>query len=209
MAAVHLSNAVGGSLFLGFISAVAFATILAVVAGLTLAGASAVSHDLYASVIAKGRVSEDKEVRISKMAAIAIGIVAIVLGYIFENQNVAFMVGLAFAVAASCNFPVLLMSVFWKGTTTRGVLAGGFLGLASAIAMVVLSPAVWVKTFGFKAALFPYDNPALFSMAIAFGGIWLFSKLDASQRARSDQDAFEAQYLRSETGIGAAGAVAH
>jgi cation/acetate symporter len=209
MAAIHLGQAVGGALFLGFISAVAFATILAVVAGLTLAGASAVSHDLYASVIAKGRVSEDKEVRISKMAAIAIGIVAIVLGYVFENQNVAFMVGLAFAVAASCNFPVLLMSVFWKGTTTRGVLAGGFLGLASAIAMVVLSPAVWVKTFGFKAALFPYDNPALFSMAIAFGGIWLFSKLDASQRARSDQDAFEAQYLRSETGIGAAGAVAH
>ena len=107
---------------------------------------------------------------------------AIVLGYIFENQNVAFMVGLAFAVAASCNFPVLLMSMFWKGTTTRGVLVGGFLGLASAVAMVVLSPAVWVKTFGFKAALFPYDNPALFSMAIAFGGIWLFSKLDASQR---------------------------
>src|SRR5215203_968096 len=209
MAAIHLANAVGGGLFLGFISAVAFATILAVVAGLTLSGASAVSHDLYAEVIARGRTNERKEVNISKASAVVIGIVAIVLGYVFENQNVAFMVGLAFAVAASCNFPVLLMSVFWKGTTTRGVLAGGFLGLASAIAMVVLSPAVWVKTFGFKAALFPYDNPALFSMAIAFGGIWLFSKLDASQRARSDQDAFEAQYLRSETGIGAAGAVAH
>ena len=132
MAAIHLANAVGGSLFLGFISAVAFATILAVVAGLTLAGASAVSHDLYASVIAKGKVSEDKEVRVSKISAVVIGIVAIYLGYIFENQNVAFMVGLAFAVAASCNFPVLLMSVFWNGTTTRGALIGGLLGLITA-----------------------------------------------------------------------------
>jgi cation/acetate symporter len=113
------------------------------------------SHDLYASVIAKGKVAEDKEVRISKLSAIVIGIVAIMLGYIFENQNVAFMVGLAFAVAASCNFPVLLMSVFWKGTTSRGALIGGLLGLVSAVTMVVLSPAVWVKTFGFKAALFP------------------------------------------------------
>jgi cation/acetate symporter len=209
MAAVHLADAVGGSLFLGFISAVAFATILAVVAGLTLAGASAVSHDLYASVIAKGKVPEDKEVRLSKIAAIGIGIVAIMLGYIFENQNVAFMVGLAFAVAASCNFPVLLMSMFWKGTTSRGALLGGFLGLVAAVVMVVLSPAVWVKTFGFKAALFPYDNPALFSMTIAFVGIWLFSKIDASARARADREAFEAQYVRSETGIGAAEALAH
>ena len=203
MAAVHLSKAVGGSLFLGFISAVAFATILAVVAGLTLAGASAVSHDLYASVIAKGRASEQTEVRLSKIAAVIIGIFAIFLGYIFEKQNVAFMVGLAFSVAASCNFPVLLMSVFWKDTTTRGAFIGGFLGLFSAVAMVVLSPAVWVKTFGFPAAIFPYDNPALFSMAIAFGGIWLFSKLDTSARAARERAAFEAQFVRSETGIGA------
>jgi len=209
MAAIHLANATGGSLMLGFISAVAFATILAVVAGLTLAGASAVSHDLYAEVIARGRASEQKEVNLSKITAIVIGIVAIILGYIFENQNVAFMVGLAFAVAASCNFPVLLMSIFWKGTTSRGALLGGFLGLISAVAMVVLSPAVWVKTFGFKAALFPYDNPALFSMTIAFVGIWLFSKIDASARARAERDAFEAQYVRSETGIGAAEALAH
>jgi len=209
MAAVHLSNAVGGSLFLGFISAVAFATILAVVAGLTLAGASAVSHDLYASIIARGTSSEQREVRISKMSAILIGIVAIFLGYIFENQNVAFMVGLAFSVAASCNFPVLLMSVFWKGTTTRGALVGGFLGLISAVLMVLFSKAVWVTTFGYPAALFPYDNPALFSMTIAFAGIWLFSRLDSSQRARQEQDAFGAQYVRSETGIGAADAHVH
>jgi cation/acetate symporter len=209
MAAVHLANAVGGSLFLGFISAVAFATILAVVAGLTLAGASAVSHDLYAEVIARGRTTERREVNISKASAVVIGLVAIVLGYIFENQNVAFMVGLAFAVAASCNFPVLLMSVMWKGTTTKGALVGGFLGLVSAVAMVVFSKAVWVQTFGHPQALFPYDNPALFSMAIAFVGIWLVSKIDRSRQAEAEIAAFDAQYVRSETGIGAASAHIH
>ncbi|HEX2136269.1 MAG TPA: cation acetate symporter [Microvirga sp.] len=209
MAAVHLSAATGGSLFLGFISAVAFATILAVVAGLTLSGASAVSHDLYASVIAKGRASEQKEINLSKMSAVVIGIVSIVLGYIFEHQNVAFMVGLAFAVAASCNFPVLLMSIMWRGTTTRGALLGGLLGLISAVVMVVLSKAVWVTTFGYQREIFPYDNPAIFSVTIAFLGIWIFSKLDASQRAKAEQAAFEAQYVRSETGIGAAAAHVH
>ena len=211
MSAVHLSNAVGGSLFLGFISAVAFATILAVVAGLTLAGATAVSHDLYASVIAKGRASEEHEVRLSKISAVVIGIIAIFLGYIFENQNVAFMVGLAFAIAASCNFPVLVMSVFWKGTTTMGALIGGFLGLISATMLVILSPQVWENTFGNPkgSALFPYDNPALFSMALAFTGIWLFSLLDRSARAARERAAHEALYIRSETGIGASGAVAH
>ena len=209
MAAVHLSRAVGGDLFLGFISAVAFATILAVVAGLTLAGASAVSHDLYASVIAKGRASEATEVRISKISALVIGLFAILLGYVFENQNVAFMVGLAFAVAASCNFPVLAMSIFWSGTTTRGAVVGGFLGLASAITMVILSPAVWVKTFGFPQAIFPYDSPALFSMTIAFLGIYLVSKLDRSARGDAERAAFEAQFVRSETGIGIASASAH
>lgn len=209
MAAVHLANATGGSLLLGFISAVAFATILAVVAGLTLAGASAVSHDLFASVFARGRMSEQREVTISRIAALLIGVIAVYLGYIFEKQNVAFMVGLAFAVAASCNFPVLLMSMFWKGTTTTGALIGGLLGLAVAVVMVVLSKAVWVTTFGFPAALFPYDNPALFSMPIAFIGIWLFSKLDASKRARMEAEAFEAQFIRSETGIGAAVAHVH
>jgi cation/acetate symporter len=203
MAAVHLSKAVGGSLFLGFISAVAFATILAVVAGLTLAGASAISHDLYASVIARGRSSETTEVRISKISAIVIGVIAICLGYIFEKQNVAFMVGLAFAVAASCNFPVLLMSIFWPGTTTRGAVVGGFAGLVSAVSMVVLSPAVWVKTFGFEHAVFPYDSPALFSMTIAFLGIYIVSKLDRSPRAAAERAAFEAQFVRSETGVGA------
>ena len=211
MSAIHLSNAVGGSLFLGFISAVAFATILAVVAGLTLAGATAVSHDLYASVIAKGRANEETEVRLSKFSAVIIGLIAIGLGYMFEKINVAFMVGLAFAVAASCNFPVLAMSTFWKGTTTRGALIGGFAGLISSAVLVVLSPGVWEATLGNPkgSAIFPYDNPALFSMTIAFVGIWLFSLLDGSARAKAEKSLYEAQYVRSETGIGSAGAVSH
>jgi len=149
------------------------------------------------------------EVSLSKIAAVVIGCVAIFLGYVFEGQNVASMVGLAFAVAASCNFPVLLMSVFWRGTTTRGALIGGFLGLVSAVTMVVLSPAAWVKTFGFKSALFPYDNPALFSMTAAFLGIYVVSKLDSSPRAQAERALLEAQFVRSETDIGAAGAAAH
>ncbi len=209
MAAVHLSNAIGGSLFLGFISAVAFATILAVVAGLTLAGASAVSHDLYASVFARGRTTEAHEVAISKGAAVVIGLVAIYLGYIFENQNVAFMVGLAFSVAASCNFPVLVMSILWRGTTTLGALLGGLVGLVSAVTMVVLSKAVWVTTFHHPEALFPYDNPALFSMPLAFLAIYVFSKIDNSDRANRERAAFDAQFVRSETGIGASSAHAH
>ncbi len=211
MSAVHLSKAVGGSLFYGFISAVAFATILAVVSGLTLAAASAVSHDLYASVIAKGRASETTEINISKISAIAIGILAIYLGYMFEKINVAYMVGLAFAVAASCNFPVLLMTTFWKGTTTVGAFVGGFLGLISSAVLVVLGPPVWEATLGHPkgSAPFGYDNPALFSMTIAFVGIWLFSLLDRSARANKERAAFDAQYVRSETGIGAAGAVSH
>lgn len=212
MAAVHLANAVGGSYFLGFISAVAFATILAVVAGLTLAGASAVSHDLYASVFAKGRATDEKEIQVSRIATVVLGVVAIFLGYAFEQQNVAFMVGLAFAIAASCNFPVLLLSMFWKGLTTKGALIGGLLGLISAVTLVVLGPAVWEKTLGnpVGSAPFPYgDNPALFSMTIAFVGIWLFSLLDRSQTARQEAETFDTQYIRSETGLGAAGASAH
>ncbi|WP_036266124.1 cation acetate symporter [Methylobacterium sp. 10] len=209
MVAVNLANAVGGPYFLGFISAVAFATILAVVAGLTLAGASAVSHDLYASVIARGRTNEASEVRLSKISAVVIGIVAIYLGYVFENQNVAFMVGLAFSVAASCNFPILTMSILWRGTTTWGALIGGFVGLFAAVGMVILSKAVWVTTFGNPVAIFPYDNPALFSMPLAFFTIYVVSKLDNTARAKRERALFDQQFVRSETGIGASGAHAH
>jgi cation/acetate symporter len=209
MAAIHLAEATGGNLFLGFISAVAFATILAVVAGLTLAGASAVSHDLYASVFARGRATDVQEVRVSRIATVVLGIVAIGLGILFEQQNIAFMVGLAFAIAASCNFPILFLSMFWKRLTTRGALIGGFLGLLAAVVLVILSPTVWVAVLGFESAIFPYKDPALFSILVAFGGIWLFSITDRSRTARDEEAAFEAQYVRSQTGIGASIAGAH
>ncbi len=211
MAAIHLANAVGGNVFLGFISAVAFATILAVVAGLTLSGASAVSHDIYATVIKKGKADSASELRVSKMTTIALGIVAVVLGIAFEKQNIAFMVSLAFAIAASANFPVLFMSVLWKDCTTKGAVIGGFLGLISSVVLTVVSPSVWEATLGNPkgSALFPYTSPALFSMTIGFVGIWLFSVLDRGARAQQDRAGFLAQQVRSETGIGASGASGH
>ncbi|RZU48094.1 cation/acetate symporter [Fluviicoccus keumensis] len=210
MAAVHLSHALGGDLFLGFISAVAFATILAVVAGLTLSGASALSHDLYANVIAHGRSTEKMEMKVSRFATIGLAVFAMILGIIFEKQNVAFMVGLAFAVAASANFPVLIMSMFWSKLTTRGAVAGGVLGMVSSVALICLTKAVWVETFHFGTeAPIPYQNPAMFSMMLSFFCCWFFSITDNSKRAQQERDLFDAQFIRSMTGIGADGAHKH
>ena len=209
MAAIHLANAVGGNLFLGFISAVAFATILAVVAGLTLAGATAVSHDLYASVIKKGKANDKDEIRVSKITTIALGVLAIGLGILFEKQNIAFMVGLAFSIAASCNFPVLFLSMYWKNLTTRGAMVGGWLGLVTAVTLMILGPTVWVQVLGHAQAIFPYEYPALFSMAVAFIGIWFFSITDKSTSAAEERARFLPQFVRSQTGLGASGAVAH
>ena len=209
MAAVHLSHAVGGDLFLGFVSAVAFATILAVVAGLTLSGASAVSHDLYASVFRRGRADQAAELRVSRVTVLVLAGVSILLGILFERQNVAFMVSLAFALAASANFPVLLMSLFWWGCTTRGVVAGGAVGLILALGLTILSPAIWVAVLGHATPVFPYGSPAIFSMPAAFLTIWLVSLLDRSGRAAVDRAGYPAQRLRSETGIGAVEASAH
>ena len=211
MAAVHLAQAVGGNLFLGFISAVAFATILAVVAGLTLSGASAVSHDLYASVIRKGQVSSDAELRVSKITTICLGILAVVLGIAFEKENVAYMVMLAFVIACSGNFPVLFMSVLWKNCTTRGAVVGGFVGLALAVILTIGSASVWEHVLHNPkgSAWFPYNSAAIFSMSAAFFTIWLVSILDNSAQAKKERALFPAQQLRSETGLGAAGASGH
>ncbi|MEY4591203.1 MAG: hypothetical protein RIR18_98 [Pseudomonadota bacterium] len=206
MAAVHLANAVGGDLFLGFISAVAFATILAVVAGLTLSGASAVSHDLYATVIKKGQADSASELRVSKITTLCLGALAVVLGIAFEKQNVAFMVMLAFAIACSANFPVLFMSVLWKNCTTKGAVTGGFVGLFLSVGLTVVSPAVWEATLGNPkgSAWFQYSSPAIFSMTAAFFTIWLVSILDNSEQAKKERALFPAQHARSETGMGAA-----
>jgi cation/acetate symporter len=211
MAAVLVAKVVGGDVFFGFISAVAFATILAVVAGLTLSGASAVSHDLYATVIKQGKADSAAELRVSRYTTIALGIIAVVLGIAFEKQNIAFMVSLAFAIAASANFPVLFLSMIWKGCTTRGAVIGGFLGLISSVGLTVVSPAVWEATLGYPkgSAWFQYSSPALFSMTIGFVGVWLFSILDNSEQAQKEREAFESQQVRSETGLGAAGASGH
>ena len=209
MAAVHLADAVGGSLFLGFISAVAFATILAVVAGLTLAGASAVSHDLYASVFRQGQASEKEELRVSKITVVILGVVAILLGIMFEKQNIAFMVGLAFSIAASCNFPIILLSMYWSKLTTRGAMIGGWLGLLTAVLLMILGPTVWVQVLGHAKAIFPYEYPALFSMLVAFIGTWLFSITDHSASGAQERLRFRAQFVRSQTGIGIEGGKGH
>lgn len=211
MAAVLVAKTVGGDVFYGFISAVAFATILAVVAGLTLSGASAVSHDLYSTVFKKGNADSASELRVSRITTLALGVIAVGLGIAFEKQNIAFMVSLAFAIAASANFPVLFLSVLWKDCTTRGAVVGGFLGLISSVGLTVVSPAVWEVTLGNPkgSAWFQYSSPALFSMTIGFVGIWLFSVLDKSEQAKKERAAFPAQQVRSETGYGAAAASDH
>ena len=211
MAAVLVAKMVGGNVFFGFISAVAFATILAVVAGLTLSGASAVSHDLYATVLKGGNADSASELKVSRITTLALGVIAVLLGIAFEKQNVAFMVSLAFAIAASANFPVLILSLLWKDCTTRGAVIGGFLGLVSSVLLTVVSPSVWEATLGNPAgsAWFPYTSPALFSMAIAFAGIWFFSITDRSAQANKERAAFKAQQVRAETGLGASKASGH
>jgi cation/acetate symporter len=209
MAAIHLAQAIGGNIFLGFVSAVAFATILAVVAGLTLSGASAVSHDLYATVFRKGEADSAAELRVSRRTVLVLAVIAILLGILFEKQNVAFMVSLAFALAASGNFPVLLLSLLWKGCTTRGVVVGGSVGLLTALVLTILSPAIWVAILHHDKAIFPYSSPAIFTVPLAFFTIWLVSVLDTSARAAVDRGAYLEQRVRSETGIGAEGASGH
>ena len=205
MAAIHLSKAVGGEAFLGFISAVAFATILAVVSGLTLSGASAISHDIYASIIKKGDASEGEELRVSRIATIVLGIAAIFLGIVFEQQNVAYMVGLAFAIAASVNFPILFLSMYWQNLTTRGAFIGGSIGLITAVLCMIFGPTIWVDILGNAEPIFPYKHPALFSMSAAFVSIYLISIFDKSQSGQEEVIAFQYQYVRSQTGLGAEG----
>jgi len=200
MVTIHLAEVVGGPVFLGIISAVAFATILAVVAGLTLASASAVSHDLYANVIKRGKQSEVDEVLVSRIATVCIGVVTIGLGIAFQKQNIAYLVALALTVASSANFPVLILSMYWRGLTTRGAWVGGTTGLCSAILFVILGPAVWVQILGNAKPVFPAAYPALFSMTLAFITCWLVSRFDHSATREREQLKFDELQVLSQLG---------
>jgi cation/acetate symporter len=210
MAATLLAETLGGAPFMGFLAAVAFATILAVVAGLTLAGASALSHDLYAGVIRRGGATENtekEEVKVARIATVGLGVLAVVLGLLFASVNVAFMVGLAFAVAASANFPALLLSVMWKRCTTSGAVAAIVVGLVASVVLIVLSPTVWVDVLQagvdkaqISPAPFPMKSPAVFSMPLAFLAGIVVSLMKPEREA---QEKFDSEIARTYAGIGA------
>ncbi|NCW46264.1 MAG: cation acetate symporter, partial [Gemmatimonadaceae bacterium] len=168
MAAPMLAELLGGRPFLGFIAAVAFATILAVVAGLALSGAAAISHDLWSSVVRKGHPKPGEELKVARLATIALALVAIALGVAFKGQNVAFMVGLAFAIAASANFPALVLSVFWRRTSTIGAASSMVVGTTTTLLLITLSPAVQVDLLHKASAIFPLKNPALVTIPLSF-----------------------------------------
>src|SRR6185503_15236726 len=200
MAAPLLARELGGNPFFGFLSAVAFATILAVVAGLALAGASALSHDLYVGVIKRGVATEREQVMVARIGTLTLGVLAVLLGIVFEKQNVAYLVGLAFAVAASANFPALLLSVIWRKFTTAGAVASTAVGLVLAIGLIILGPDVWVTVFKKDKALFPLGNPAIISIPGAFlaGIIASLCRPDPVAQAK-----FEDEKLRTYAGLGA------
>lgn len=201
MAAIHLADALGGSLLMGFMSAVAFATILAMVAGLTVAGAAAVAHDLYAEVLCDGKPDPEKEIKLTRIVTLVLGLLAVGLGIVFQDQNIAIIAALPMVVAASVNFPVLILSMYWEGMTTRGAIGGALVGFVSSIGLIILGPKVWTSVLGFEHALFPYDYPALFTMPAAFVAIWAFSVTDRSKRANTDREEYANLLLQAELGI--------
>ncbi|PHR57039.1 MAG: cation acetate symporter [Robiginitomaculum sp.] len=209
MVALHTAKALGGDFLFGFMSAVAFATILAVVAGLTLAASAAIAHDLYAVVMKKGLADPKIELRISKISVIVVGIMAVILGIVFETQNIAVVTAFALAIAASVNFPLLLLSMYWRGLTSRGAVIGGGLTFIFTIIIIVLSDSIWVQVLGNETAIFPYVYPTVFTMPVGFILVWLFSVMDRSQKAKLERSRFDAQFVRSETGIGADEASQH
>ncbi len=209
MVVLHVSHFLGGDVLLGFVSAVTFATILAVVSGLTISAAATIAHDLYAKSIKQGRASERSELLVSRCAVIIIGILAILFGIAFEGLNVIFITNMALAVAGSANAPILLLSMYWRGLTTRGAIYGCLTGLAASVSLIILGPQVWVDVIGMDQPLFPYVYPTVVSAPLAFLAAWLFSRTDHSARADGERAAFDEQYMRSELGIGASAATSH
>jgi cation/acetate symporter len=177
MAAPLLASAVGGEAFLGFISAVAFATILAVVAGLTLAGAATLSHDLWVNVVRHGAAAEREQLMVARVATLVLGLLAIVLGIVFKGQNVAYMVGLAFAIAASANFPALVLSMFWRRFTTRAAQVSMLAGTLSSLILIYLSPTIQIDVLKNSTAWFPLRNPGLVSIPLSFAAAIVIASL--------------------------------
>jgi len=200
MAAPLVAELLGGTPFLGFIAAVAFATILAVVAGLTLAGASALSHDIFTHVVRKGHATEAEQVRVARISTIVFGALAVLLGIVFKGQNVAFMVGLAFAIAASANFPPLLLSIVWRRFNTTGAVLSIVTGATLSLLLIVLSPTVRVDLLGHATAIFPLRNPAIVSMTAALLAGVLGSYLTREPTAEA---LFDDEKLRTYLGVGA------
>jgi cation/acetate symporter len=200
MAAPLVAELVGGTAFLGFIAAVAFATILAVVAGLTLAGASTLSHDIFMQVVRKGIATDREQMRVARIATVIFGIVAVVLGIVFKGQNVAFMVGLAFAVACSSNFPPLLLSIVWRRFNTIGAVCSIVSGAVLSVTLIVLSPTVWMDLLHHAAPIFPLRNPAIVSMPASFVMGLVGSLLTREPGAEAR---FDDEKLRTYLGVGA------
>ena len=209
MAAIHLSEAMGGDYFLGYIAAVAFATIVAVVAGLTIAGASAISHDLYANIFRHGRATDQEVVKVSRIAAVVIGAIGIGLGIAFKDQNIAYMIVIPFTVSSSVFFPLLFLSMYWPGLTTRGAVAGGYVGLGLGMVLLLLGPTLWKEILGHAEAIFPYKYPALFTIIASSLTMIVISKFDNSERAKREIAEFEDQFVRSQTGLGSEEAAVH
>jgi cation/acetate symporter len=175
MVVIHLAKVAGGEILMGAFSAVAFATILAVVAGLTIAIASATSHDVFHPGHTEQQRGEAGELWLFRIAAIVASVAAVALAMVFQKENVAYLVALAMTVAASTNFPVIILSLYWRRLTSTGALVGGLFGLVCSVGLIVLSPAVWVRVLHHDAPLFPADYPALVSSPIAFVVCWLVS----------------------------------
>lgn len=211
-AAPLLAFELGGPLLLGLISAIAFATILAVVAGLTITAAASFAHDIYASVVKKGNPAPGSEMKVARRTVVIIGVVAIIGGIGANGQNIAFLVALAFAVAASANLPTIVYSLFWKRFTTQGALWSMYGGLASAIILIIFSPVVsgsvtsMLKTEEINFAIFPLSNPGIVSIPLAFFLGWLGTVLDKSKEDPAKQSEME---VRSLTGVGAEKATSH
>jgi cation/acetate symporter len=209
LAAPLLAREVGGEIFLSFVAAIAFATILAVVAGLTIAASSAFAHDIWFTVVKKQREDEREQVLVARVTAAVIGVLAIVLAIALRSLNVAFLVGLAFAVAASANVPAILLTLYWRRFNTTGMIAGMLTGLVSAVVLIVVSPSVMgvdapgiaVRHLIQRAPLFPLDNPAIVSVPIGFLAAVLGTLLGPQEAEAAA--AYSELNVRANTGLGA------